>query len=105
MSRFPQIQNIQSFRAAVENENFLFRQHGPNIFGFYMVQGQETFSGDQSDLKREVRGISFDATSGKIVSRPLHKFFNVCLKHSSETDDSGWEKTAMLNVGTNLQIS
>lgn len=98
MSRFPQIQNIQSFRAAVENENFLFRQHGPNIFGFYMVQGQETFSGDQSDLKREVRGISFDATSGKIVSRPLHKFFNVCEKSFTAPEVINWADVSRIMV-------
>jgi tRNA splicing ligase len=42
----------------------------------------ETFKWDESDItglaiRRECRGLIFDALSGKLLSRPYHKFFNV----------------------------
>jgi RNA ligase len=48
----------------------------------YMVAFGETFDWDESDvqgsvMRRECRGLIFDTLSGKLLSRPYHKFFNV----------------------------
>ena len=48
----------------------------------YMVAFAETFDWDESDvqgsvIRRECRGLIFDSASGKLLSRPYHKFFNV----------------------------
>ncbi|MEO2083215.1 MAG: RNA ligase, partial [Desulfurobacteriaceae bacterium] len=38
-----------------------------------------------SPIKRELRGITFDAVSGRVLSRPFHKFFN--LNEHPETEE------------------
>ena len=48
----------------------------------YVVNFGETFDWDESDvqgsvMRRECRGLIFDTLSGKLLSRPYHKFFNV----------------------------
>ena len=48
----------------------------------YVVNFGETFDWDESDvtgsvMRRECRGLIFDTISGKLLSRPYHKFFNV----------------------------
>lgn len=48
----------------------------------YVVAFGETFDWDESDvagsiMRRECRGLIFDTLSGKLLSRPYHKFFNV----------------------------
>ena len=98
MSQFPTIANISQFRPLVESENFLFRESNGNIVSFYMIQGQDTFSGENSNYKRESRGIVFDAVSGEIVSRPLHKFFNVMEKDFTQPDVIAWDDVERIMV-------
>lgn len=48
----------------------------------YVVAFSETFDWDEGDIagsviRRECRGLIFDTLSGKLLSRPYHKFFNV----------------------------
>ena len=48
----------------------------------YVVNFAETFDWDEDDIpgsvmRRECRGLIFDTLSGKLLSRPYHKFFNV----------------------------
>lgn len=43
----------------------------------YMIDRLEGMLAYAAAVRRECRGITFDAASGAIVSRPLHKFFNV----------------------------
>lgn len=42
----------------------------------YMISNEDTFNGEHAAFARECRGITFDR-NGKILVRPLHKFFNV----------------------------
>jgi RNA ligase len=48
----------------------------------YVVAFGETFDWDEGDvrgsiMRRECRGLIFDTLSGRLLSRPYHKFFNV----------------------------
>jgi len=48
----------------------------------YVVNFGETFDWDETDvlgsaMRRECRGLIFNAETGLLISRPLHKFFNV----------------------------
>lgn len=48
----------------------------------YIVAFGETFDWDEGDMRgsiirRECRGLIFDSASGRLLSRPYHKFFNV----------------------------
>jgi len=48
----------------------------------YVVNFGETFDWDEGDvrgsiMRRECRGLIFNSTSGELLSRPYHKFFNV----------------------------
>lgn len=96
--QFPHISNISQFRPVVENENFLFRESNGNIVSFYMIQGQDTFDGEHAPFRRESRGIVFDAATGNIVSRPLHKFFNVMEKSFTHASVIPWQDVARIMV-------
>lgn len=63
-----------------------------------MVQGQDTFDGEHAALRRESRGIVFDAASGNIVSRPLHKFFNVMEKSFTHASVIPWQDVSRIMV-------
>lgn len=49
----------------------------------YAVSAPDTFS---NAFRRECRGITFDLASGKLISRPYHKFFN--LNEREETHEA-----------------
>ena len=58
----------------------------------YMVAFAETFDWDEGDvrgsvIRRECRGLIFDSASGKLLSRPYHKFFNVGEREELAMDD------------------
>lgn len=70
----PFIQNNKQIRVKVE-------PNGMTIV-CYMVQDEDTFSGEHEHMERECRGITFNP-DGSIAARTLHKFFNV-----GERDDT-----------------
>jgi len=86
---FPHIQNIndvlpyidEGFRS-IEKDGLIFINYNnlsPDVFP-PVVLGDTRVEKElarRSAVRRECRGITFDAASGAIVSRPLHKFFNV----------------------------
>lgn len=95
---FPRIEHIDDVRCII-GEDDCFRtiaKDSGHTFINYVKMGNETFppfepaaSDDpwdvgyarsrwhQAAIRRECRGIAFDTATGKIVSRPFHKFFNV----------------------------
>lgn len=96
---FPTIRNIndvlpcidENFRK-VEKDGLIFINYNhlsPDVFppvvahlGHvegrpYMIDRLEHLLAHRAAVRRECRGITFDAYTGEIVSRPLHKFFNV----------------------------
>lgn len=66
------INDIKPFVFEKKEIRFAEQPNGVTI-GCYMFMDSHTFDSDEAV---ECRGIAFDHT-GKIVSRPLHKFFNV----------------------------
>jgi len=72
---FKRIESIDDVRPFVSGkEEIRFSEHANGItIGCYMFMDSKTFDSPES---LECRGIAFDA-NGKIVSRPLHKFFNI----------------------------
>ena len=58
----------------------------------YVVAFGETFDWDEGDvrgsiMRRECRGLIFDSTSGRLLSRPYHKFFNVGERSEMRIDE------------------
>lgn len=84
MNIFPNITHISDVESNLVNKPEIRFMAQPNgiIIGCYMFADSDTFNSSES---LECRGIAFDAT-GKIVSRPLHKFFNVGEKPFTQLD-------------------
>lgn len=84
---FPHITHIDQLRKALAGrQEFIFAERDGCIIANYLVNLADTFpTPDTKDeelneayrLRREARGIIFCAKTGKVISRPLHKFFNV----------------------------
>lgn len=76
---FPIIRHIDDVLPAVDPNFFIVADRGDHTVISYQFSCTETFP-DVIDnitaLRREFRGIIFDK-DGKIIRRPLHKFFNV----------------------------
>lgn len=78
--KFPRIEHIDDVRPAIEGrDEFVVAQRDWGYVINYMVNMSDTFPpvNDQLDaIRRECRGMLF-YPNGKIMSRRLHKFFNV----------------------------
>lgn len=72
---FKTINHISDIQSAVAHKKEIkfFRQPNGVMLGCYLFMDRDTFDVPEA---LECRGICFDA-EGKVVSRPLHKFFNV----------------------------
>jgi len=64
------------------NKFFKLLKEGNLVKVSYRFNSPKVFD---SPIKRELRGITFDAVSGKVLSRPFHKFFN--LNEHPETEE------------------
>ena len=68
------LKHIDDLRPFVAHKNeIVFRQNGDITLGVYVFSDKDTFDCPHA---LECRGIAFDA-QGNIISRPLHKFFNL----------------------------
>lgn len=80
---FPKISHINDVLPHIEGrDEFKVIRKDWYIVINYVVNFDETFDWDESDvagsvMRRECRGLIFDRVSGKLLSRPYHKFFNV----------------------------
>ena len=79
--QFPVIEHIDQVRAAIQDyPEFIVADRGHMLVVNYNVNLENTF-GDPTDpqaqIRRECRGLKFDAQTGSIIARPYHKFFNV----------------------------
>jgi RNA ligase len=75
VNQFKRIEHIDDIRSAVtgkEEIKYILQPNGTTIV-CYMFQDSHTFDTPEAI---ECRGIAF-GSDGKIVSRPLHKFFNM----------------------------
>ena len=77
---FEHIEHINDILPYIKDEKsiLVMNKVAPNGHPYtvidYVVVTESTFGGDGPRL--ECRGIAFDGISGKIIRRPLHKFFN-----------------------------
>ena len=86
---FPKIAHIRDVAPHADPAYFRHVEKDGFTFVNYMVACKETFpavTDKASAVRRELRGIAFDAVTGDIVSRPYHKFFNL-----GERDDTSIE--------------
>lgn len=79
--KFPQITHIDQVLEAIQGyNNFVVRRNDKSGFSTidYTYATQHTFSRDDPnwEMLRECRGIAFSNSTGEVVSRPFHKFFN-----------------------------
>ena len=92
---FPKIQNIQDILPAIEGNDDIYSvtKDGYIVFN-YMLGTSQTFPAivdEYAAIRRECRGIIFDAETGDILRRPFHKFFNL-----NEREDTSIENVDFL---------
>ena len=76
---FPTINHINDLLPYIEGNSQFRVAEQPNgcTIVCYMLQDEDTFSGEHEDWYKECRGITFDTKTGQVVARTLHKFKNV----------------------------
>ena len=83
---FPRIENFSDVEPFITDDFIVKTKHGVTYINYKHI-GPDVFP-PVTDLRtatmRELRGIAFDAETGKILSRPFHKFFNI-----GEREDEG----------------
>jgi RNA ligase len=88
-SIFPYITCFTNFSGKVAHKPELrFLQQSNNaIVGCYMISDKDTFS---DEYAREMRGIVFCSKTDSILSRSMHKFFNVGERPETAVDVIDW---------------
>ena len=89
-SPFPVITDDRAMRDALadrEEIRFMKQPNGTTVCS-YIISSADTF---RDSFALEARGIVFDE-NGKIISRPLHKFFNVNERSETQFDAIDWTK-------------
>jgi RNA ligase len=61
----------------------------------YMVQDEDTFSGEHEHMERECRGITFNP-DGTIAARTLHKFFNIGEREDTQPHVLPWHEVTRI---------
>ena len=85
---FPLIKKIDDLQSRVSHkEEMRFSERNGFTVACYMVSSAGTFDDKWS---QECRGIVFNST-GEVVSRPLHKFFNVNERESTLVANIPWD--------------
>lgn len=91
---FPKIQHLSDLLPYIES-NKQIRVKPCEVTGHivvcYMVQDEDTFAGEHELFERECRGITF-ASDGRILSRALHKFFNVGERDDTLPENIDWSQ-------------
>ncbi len=92
---FPHIAHIDDVLPHIDDTCFRIITKEGMTFVSYKLDGLDTFpivEGTAQErlraaVRRECRGITFDAASGRIISRPLHKFFNIGQRPDCQPQD------------------
>lgn len=92
---FPKISNLNEFKSHVDIPEIRFTTHDNGcVVCSYMISNEETFN---TPWKREARGITFNS-KGQIVSRPLHKFFNLNEREGTRFENIDWNKVVRITT-------
>lgn len=91
---FPRIEHISDLLPFIQHNPQIRVQDQPNgtTVVCYMLQDEDTFTGENEAFAKECRGITFDTKTGVVVSRTLHKFQNVGENESTQPDLIPWDK-------------
>jgi RNA ligase len=87
---FPKIETIQDVLGDINGyEEIRVTDKGDYTVINYAVAFEDTFAWDSGDpyassIRRECRGLIFNNETGKLISRPYHKFFNVGEKEETQ---------------------
>jgi RNA ligase len=85
---FPTITHIDDVLPHID-DSFVKVERDGMIFINYIFASNQTFppvTDRGSAIRRECRGITFDATTGEIISRPFHKVFNAGEREDLQLD-------------------
>lgn len=91
---FPILHDSTEMRIALEDRSeirFMPQTNGTTVCS-YIVAGADTF---RCPFSREARGVTFDQ-DGKIIARPLHKFFNVNERPETQIAALDWSKVVRI---------
>lgn len=85
-THFPLIENIKDVIPFIENKPEIRVQDSglDTVSVIYKMFDNNTFD---KDIVRESRGMTFDKHTGKIIGRPLHKFFNMGERIDTEKEN------------------
>lgn len=85
-THFPLIENIKDVIPFIENKPEIRVQDSglDTVSVIYKMFDNNTFD---KDIVRESRGMTFDKHTGKIIGRPLHKFFNMGERTDTEKEN------------------
>jgi RNA ligase len=85
---FPRITHLEQVRPAIEGrDEFAINDRGEYMVVNYHVNLADTFPPVETvndAIRRECRGMIFCSTTGKILRRPFHKFFNIQEKDETQ---------------------
>jgi len=89
---FATINCLDDLRPHIEGNNQFRIQEQPCGYTVvcYMLQDEDTFTGENEIYAKECRGITFDR-QGKIASRTMHKFQNVGENEHTQFDNIPWQ--------------
>lgn len=89
MSIFPTIRHIDDILPALVGKDYIGinKQSNGSTVICYNISNAEGFA---TSFEKECRGITFDR-DGKIVSRPLHKFFNLAEREEVLPQNLNWD--------------
>jgi T4 RnlA family RNA ligase len=95
---FPKITHLQQVLDAIEGrDEFVVKvdeAHGYTVVN-YLVNFEDTFPTvltERDALLRECRGITFCSTTGRVLARKYHKFFNLGEKGETTPDQVDWSR-------------
>ena len=100
---FPVINHIDEVKEAIKgSKEFVFNEVGNFIFSSYKITKENTFPDPNlfsnseerknAQIRREIRGLVFDLKTGDLVSRTLHKFFNINEREETLQDKIKFDK-------------
>lgn len=90
---FPTIRHLADLVPFIEGNPQFRIQEQPNgtTVVCYMLQDEDTFTGDNEEFAKECRGITFSTATGEILSRTLHKFKNVGESEETQPGNIPWD--------------
>lgn len=89
MNRFPKIEHLNDILPALAGKDYIGvnkQSNGATVL-CYNISNGDSFA---TPFEKECRGITFDR-DGKIVNRPLHKFFNLAERDEVLPQNLNWD--------------